>query len=299
MSRSMRGARQFQPLTRTRPPRAPAATFERTCIMESFDQVAEAPLGPDLVWSERHGASAEAASGSTVQSLVTTGTVSTRRVINVVGNGLALRAPDDSELTGTAIQWETAFGVARADSDLPDDMRVAATVTGLGPLGVAGTPSVFRNFRYELWARTRSDVALSTAATGWQVYFSAYNNGTSTVSMAFDTDDEFGDYIFDDPIADVQVGDELGIRVTGTGLASVVQALVNDVVVLELSGTDLSTFVSGLGIDPDADLPSGPRSIVALAGSANNPGAGTLSEGWDHGTMDDVVSVDDFSACSA
>ena len=121
-------ARQYQPVTRERPPRAPAATFPVTCVTETFNQADSATLGPDLTWET----CCEQAASTGSQGF------NNEDSFEVYSNQAAIT--NHFAITGQLVR---SYGYARTVDSLPsNDVLVTATAsnvpTGLTAGNVSG-----------------------------------------------------------------------------------------------------------------------------------------------------------------
>jgi hypothetical protein len=286
--------RQYQRVTRQRPPRAPAAVFAPpACLEESFAG-ASWPIGSDLTWDEGHQASMSNGGGGTTDD----GSTSTKRTIHVVSDKLAIKAPDDSLLTG-GHQWYRTKGHARTTTDVASaDMTVTATVTGA---------SALVNAEYLLIVRNAVDASEDIGNANLAAYIVYFSDNYIEVDLGYHSSStltlEGGGIFVKDSSAigfthTFAPGDTISVTATGTASSTVVSCKVNGVEYVHIDDTDLSAAMSGYLGDPLSDLPVGQRAGVGLFVSSLGSPFDDLTV-WDHGAWDDVISLDDFEACPA
>ena len=290
MSRSGSGRfRQFQRVTRLRPPRAPQAVFASTCITESWDG-GSWPLGPDLTWQEGHFA--QAGFG---ESIDTDGSNALQRTLHVVDNALTIQAPDDSELPGSN-GWFRTQGYARADSELPgSDMQVTATIGGV--TAGNGTPEWILIVRTSPHANENFTTGF---IQGWVVYFNApdyvfldliYDDGVLLNSGFTDTATVNPSFSWT-----AQEGDQIRVTVTGTGNDTVLVAeapIGNIAMTLNLANDWGDALQPG---DNSGMFPTGTQAGAGLFVQSTDPSEPISA--WNHAAWDDVLTLDDWEACS-
>lgn len=307
MSHSLYGARQFQPVTRSRPPRAPAATFVSNCVTESFDG-GSYPIGPDQSWEFGHLSAYLPSTGSPTSGFVNDdGTDATKRTVRVVGDRASVRAMDDANLPGGNVWWRTmGFGVC--DTELSgSDMRVSATISG------ATIPSPY-NPEWILSVRNFDDPDNDLASGysgGYRVYFmpfyifvecsyvsSVVSPGILTAFSIIDTSTLNPSFAWEP-----SDGDEISVEITGTDTATVLTCSINGTPGLVAdSETDFREGGGFAGLlfddDPMSDLPNGSKAGFGFFVDAGNFGQSPTRSAWDRGN-DDVVTLDNWESCPA
>ncbi|MFI5224578.1 MAG: hypothetical protein ACHQX3_10145, partial [Nitrospirales bacterium] len=186
---------------------------------ESFNQVAEWPIGPDQTWEEGHQGT-----GDTTQ-INSDGSDALQRVFHVVSNKLTIAAPDDSELTGGDTFWTGVQGMLRSTTNLDvPNMRVSATITGQGPADP----------QYILIARSAPHVSEDLPALITHGYIAFFENGVMSLSVCWVDGGLQGPFTgVSESYGTLSPGDELSLTVTGTGLSTLAVMEVNGVTVAE------------------------------------------------------------------
>jgi hypothetical protein len=254
---------------RALPSRKPAAQIAAPCITEGFGGTASG-FGPDQPWS------------------------------TYLSGGAAPHRTSEELLLAASTGGAFIFAIGRADTDAAGiGMTVSDTVTAVGTTGTGA--GEFDSYSYNLLARMEPEYAPGDMAagiyTGWQFYYMNYDDsgvrkGYAEIGVFYDPSSpiERDSIVLADNITPLIAGDELSLTVTGTGTATVVTGKLNGATVVELSGTDLTDFLTAHTIDPD-DLPAGLRGGGGFVGQ-------TTSHAWDSGN-DDQVAIASFSVCPA
>lgn len=269
------------PITAWVPPAVP-------CLAESFDGMADPWLGPDLVWSEYHRGQTNVAAVVTTSG--TAGAlIDARRCVHVTANAAALRAPDDSQLPGGSSSWALVRGTGMTAAALSSqDQTVSAMVTAWPADALLSGGSNGDRWDLILGARVQG---IDTVTTGGQLIgyaatlYKAREFPGVVVQRAYVLavyDD--GSIHSTDPLGQVDVagdptGKELVLAVTGT-------EGVDLAVVVKLDGSTIISLT-------DADFTGWTPLPTGLAGGFTLD----ATRAWDHGTMDDVLALDAFSAC--
>ncbi len=266
-----------------------------SCLTESFDG-ASWPIGADLTWDEGHTGQQSNGSGFGTQ-YSTDGSTSASRTLHVVSNRLTVKGPDDSLLDGGGYEWYQALGQFRETTDGSSiDMTVTATLANPPPHANAWETLIARNNAGDPGEDTTLAYSISGFFGSFQqdfaflevVYSSPFNSGFLQYAYVNDT---AGGLSYTPTI-----GDLLSLTVTGTSPSIVATLKINGSTVLTATETDFAAAISAFTGDTTADFPLGLRSggILTLRTSS-----GMLGANWDHGTLDDVLALDDFSACPA
>lgn len=263
------------------PRRTPAASKPVPCITETFDGADSDTIGPDQPWVFFPYASNVAKKPRVQDHKLTL-----RRSTSGLNSGFDARADADGSSVDhrTRVEYATASTLGGGGSQLSQyDIGAFARM-----VPVPGDPGDFESGAY----------------IGWHFYAgSSYGSdglgGFTTFPYAdlelyyFDSGGLFYGYAFYDGVTstpDPTVGDEVAITVTGTGTGTRVLCTYNGTSVFDVSGSDLTTWLSANSITA-SDLPEGVRgglSIFAIAGDAS----------WSSAN-DDLVALDNFSVCPA
>lgn len=263
------------------------------CLTES-DAGASWPIGTDLAWDEGHQGTYTAPGSSVIDGTTSDdGSTSSKRTLHVVSDKLTIQAPNDSNLPGGKT-WRRALGNARTQDDVASvDMTVSAVVEGITTANVFG--------EYVLIARNATNGAedLGNAnLDGYIVYFmdDYIEVDMGYVSSVFSPGVLVGGGIFVGDSSAIGFthtmapGDTLAVTATGTGSSTVISCLVNGTEYVHITDTELSAAL--FAGDSLSDLPYGTRAGRGLF-------AQRVGASWNHGTMDDVISIDGWQACVA
>lgn len=279
-------------LRRRNPGSAPASVSQ--CLTESFTG-ASWPIGSDLAWDEGHQATSTPVGSSTPDTPVTgDGSNALKRTLHVVSDILTIQAMDDTQIPVGGHTWRLAFGNARTQADVASvDMTVSAVVEGGTTANVSG--------EWVLIARNTVNGSEDIGNTNLDAYIARFDDDYIDVEMGY-VSSVFapgtlvggGIFIGDSTSSGFThtfaPGDTISMTVRGTGSATTISCGVNGVEYVSLDQADLSAALfSG---DSLSDLPYGQRAGRGLV-------ARRIGASWNHGTMDDVISMDSWEVCSA
>lgn len=241
-------------------PTAPRAVYQRSgapvvapnteCITESFNQVADWPVGPVQTWDQggqafrSHRPSTTTIFGAWVDG--GDGSDPTTRTLHIVDGAVTVKAPDDSNLPDAEWHYERVHGFARAQQGLGTaDMRVSATIAGTPTT----TPTSYPHFAgdYVLIARSfaHPDEDMGTYVPGYNAYFEDDYIYIGVVYI--DSNDNLNECTFLDTGGSwthtLVPGDEIALEATGTGSSTRVVCSVNGVTALDLDATQIASML--------------------------------------------------------